>query len=84
MRSGTGPAAVITDLGCYGFENGEMILRTIHSKSGIAIEKIKEETGWELKISHNLIDTLPPTAEELRVLHEKVDPTQRWSGGKHA
>jgi acyl CoA:acetate/3-ketoacid CoA transferase beta subunit len=27
MNAGTGPAAVVTDLGCYGFEKGEMVLR---------------------------------------------------------
>jgi glutaconate CoA-transferase subunit B len=80
----TGPAAVITDLGCYGFEKGEMYLKTIHSGCGITMEKIKEETGWDLKIAPDLKATLPPTAEELRVLREVVDPNKRWSGGKRA
>ena len=30
INPGTGPGAVVTDLGCYGFENGEMVLKTIH------------------------------------------------------
>jgi glutaconate CoA-transferase subunit B len=84
MRPGTGPAAVITDLGCYGFEKGEMVLQTIHSGCGITLEKAKAEIGWDLKVSSLLKDTLPPTAEELRILREKVDPNHRWSGGKHA
>ena len=80
----TGPAAVVTDLGCYGFENGEMVLKTIHSGCGIKLEKVKAETGWDIKISDDLQDTVPPMAEELRILREKVDPNKRWSGGKHA
>jgi len=80
----TGPAAVITDLGCYGFENGEMVLKSIHSGCGITLDKVREETGWDIKIAADLKATLPPTGEELRVLREVVDPTKRWSGGKRA
>lgn len=82
LTSGTGPTAVITDLGCYTFENNEMVLQTIHSGVGITLDKVKAEVGWNLKVSPDLKDTIPPTAEELRILHEKVDPTRLWSGGK--
>jgi glutaconate CoA-transferase subunit B len=61
-----------------------MVLKTIHTGCGITLKKVKEETGWELKVSDHLQDTLPPEAAELRVLREKVDPNHRWSGGKHA
>lgn len=74
MRPGTGPVAVVTDLGCYEFENGEMVLKTIHTGCGVTLEKVKEETGWDLKISPDLKDTPPPTAEELRVLRETSAP----------
>jgi glutaconate CoA-transferase, subunit B len=80
----TGPHAVITNLGCYGFENGEMVLKTIHSDCGVTLEKVKEETGWDLKVSPDLRPTVPPTAEEVRILREKVDPHKIWSGGKRA
>ncbi|MCR4394523.1 MAG: hypothetical protein NUV31_09160, partial [Dehalococcoidales bacterium] len=82
LPPGTGPYAVITNLGCYEFQDGEMILKSIHTGCGITLAKIKEETGWDLKISSDLKDTDPPTAEELKILHEKVDPNRIWSGGK--
>jgi glutaconate CoA-transferase subunit B len=75
---------VITDLGCYGFKNGEMVLETIHSGCGITLDKIKAEVGWDLKISADLKDTIAPTEEEIRILREKVDPNKIWSGGKRA
>jgi len=84
IPAGTGPAAVITDLGCYEFQNGEMVLKTIHGDCGVTVDKVRAETGWMLKISRDLKNTVPPTDSELRVLHEKVDPTNRWSGGKRA
>jgi acyl CoA:acetate/3-ketoacid CoA transferase beta subunit len=82
LSPNTGPRTVITNLGCYDFENGEMTLKTIHSQCGITVEKVKEETGWELKVAPGLQDSTPPTDEELRILRERVDPTHMWSGGK--
>jgi len=74
IRPGTGPVAVVTDLGCYEFENGEMVLKTIHTACGVTLDKVKAETGWDLKISPDLKDTPPPTAEELRILRETAAP----------
>jgi glutaconate CoA-transferase subunit B len=81
---GTGPASVITDLGCYGFENGEMVLKTIHAACGVTLDKVREETGWHLAVAGDLQETSPPTPSELAALRHKVDPTGRWSGGKRA
>ncbi len=84
LPAGTGPSAVITNLGCYGFEKGEMVLKSIHSGCGITLDKVKAETGWDLKVSPDLRDTVPPTAEEIRILREQVDPKKIWTGGKRA
>ena len=74
MMPGTGPVAVVSDLGCYEFENGEMVLTTVHTGCGVTLEKVKAETGWDLKVSKNLKDTVPPTAEELRILRATTAP----------
>lgn len=80
----TGPSTVITDMGLYIFENREMILKSIHSGIGMTVDKIKAETGWDLKVSADLDETVPPTDEEVAILREKVDPTHIWVGGKRA
>ena len=82
MPPGTGPAMVITDLACYTFENGEMVVNSVHSSVGATLEKIKEEVGWDIKVAADLHDTTPPTDEEIRILREKVDPKRIWVGGK--
>ena len=46
------------------------------------LDKVKAETGWDLKVSPDLRSTPPPNAEDLRILREKVDPHKIWSGGK--
>ena len=82
MPPNTGPATVITNLGIYSFENREMVLKSVHSGVGITVDDIKAEVGWDIKISPDLEDTVPPTEEELRAFREKIDPRRTWVGGR--
>lgn len=74
IRRGTGPVAVVTDLGCYEFENGEMVLTSVHTGCGVTVADVKAETGWDLRISKGIKDTPPPSAEELRILRGITAP----------
>jgi glutaconate CoA-transferase, subunit B len=70
---GRGPEAVVTDLGIMTpDETGELTLTAIHS--GVTIDQVKANTGWDLHVSPNLRETEPPTSEELRILREELDP----------
>ena len=71
---GRGPSVVVTDLGTYRFgESGEMALVTLHP--GVTLERARAETGWPLATPAKPPTTAPPTAEELRLLREELDPT---------
>jgi glutaconate CoA-transferase subunit B len=71
---GGGPQAIITDIGLMEpDENGELILTALHP--GKTVEEALENTGWPLKTAPALRTTEPPTEEELRILHEELDPT---------
>ncbi len=64
---GSGPAAVVTDLGLLEpDETGELILTAVHP--GIDPEQARQNTGWDLRLSPSLRTTPPPTAEELSIL----------------
>ena len=41
---------------------------------GVDIAQIRSATGWPLKVADAVSDAEPPTAEELRVLREVLDP----------
>jgi glutaconate CoA-transferase, subunit B len=70
---GSGPQAVVTDLGILEpDENGEMILAAIHP--GVAVEKARANTGWDLKVAANLKVTQPPSENELDILRHDLDP----------
>ena len=70
---GAGPELVITNLGCYEFVDGEMVLRSLHP--GCTLEQVRENTGWEVRVSSNLATTGIPSPEELRIIREELDPT---------
>ena len=72
---GSGPQAVVTDLGILApNEEGELILVALHP--GIKVEKVKENTGWDLKTAPNVEETKPPTESELTILREELDPNR--------
>lgn len=70
---GGGPEMVITNLGCYEFSDGEMVLTSLHP--GCAVEQVRENTGWDIRISPQLTTTEIPSDEELRILRENLDPS---------
>ncbi len=82
LPPGTGPTKVVTNLGIYSFHEGEMVLESIHSGAGITLEDIRVNTGWEIRVSDDLKETLPPTEEELLLLRNRVDPEQKFIKGK--
>jgi glutaconate CoA-transferase, subunit B len=71
---GAGPTVVVTGLGVYGFDQatGEMTLESLHP--GATAEQVQENTGWEMKAAADVRETDPPTAEELRIIREELDP----------
>ncbi len=78
--SGAGPQAVVTDLGIMEpDENGELILTAVHP--GVRPEQAQANTGWALKLASDLRETQPPTPEELRILHEELDPQGIYLSG---
>lgn len=81
LPPGTGPRAVITDMGVFRFENGTMVLEKIHRDLGFTEEKIQENLGWPLATASTVASTEPPTAAELRCLREQVDPRGRIVAG---
>jgi len=68
-----GPERAFTDLASYEFNGtGEMRLRRLHP--GVAFEDVEAATGWRLERPEVVDATPPPTAEELRLLREELDP----------
>lgn len=73
-RAGHGPRYLISDLGQFDFEpeSGRMRLRSLHP--GVKLSRVRAKTGFELIIPHEIPDTVPPSAEDVRLLREAIDP----------
>ena len=70
---GRGPSVVVTDLGIYHFdENGEMRLDSLHP--GATLEAVRATIGWDIKVAGAIEATPSPSAEELRLVREELDP----------
>jgi len=73
---GSGPVMVITNLGCYDFENGDMVLTSLHP--GCTVDQVQENLGWKVKVAPELGTTDPPHPEELRIIREELDPNHLY------
>jgi len=73
-----GPSALITTLAVFTFDQqtGEAVLSSYHP--GTTIVQVQEQTGWPLRVDVHCAETVPPTAEELRVIREH-DPQGKWT-----
>lgn len=70
--AGAGPRYCITDLGQFDWADGRMRLTSIHR--GATLEQVRCKTGFELGIAPDVGLTPPPTAGEVRLLREEIDP----------
>jgi glutaconate CoA-transferase subunit B len=68
-----GALAVVTNLCVMKFDDETKKMYLFEYYPGISIEKIIENTGFEIDVSR-ASESVPPSPEELRVLREEVDP----------
>jgi glutaconate CoA-transferase subunit B len=74
LPPGTGPYRVVSTLGLMDFEPETKRMRLLSTHPGVTVEQVIENTGFELMISHDVGQNEPPTAEELRLLRQEIDP----------
>jgi glutaconate CoA-transferase subunit B len=67
-----GPHLLISNLGVFDYVGGRMRLRSYHP--GVSIDLIQRKTGFPLDIAADVHETEPPSAQEIRLLQEEVDP----------
>jgi glutaconate CoA-transferase subunit B len=67
---GSGPTAVITDLGILRPDPVSRELTLVALHPGASVEGAREATGWELRVAEDLDTTEPPTEDQLRILRD--------------
>lgn len=65
---------VISNLGVYDFDTPDHRMRLRSRHPGVSVDDIVANTGFELVIPDDVPETRLPTAEELRLIREVLDP----------
>ena len=73
------PSRVITDKAIFDFdpENKKMRLKSIHPNS--TLEDVLDNMNFTPVIPENVPVTEPPTAEQIRLIREEIDPEKRYA-----
>ena len=66
---------MITDMAVLGFDATTHAMSVLSLHPGIGLEELKANTGFPLHIPNDIPTTPLPSAEELRLLREEIDPT---------
>jgi glutaconate CoA-transferase subunit B len=75
LPAGGGPYRIITQLGVYDFEETTKRVRLVAVHPGVTAAQAQENSAFDLLVADPLDVTEPPTAEDLRILREVIDPT---------
>jgi glutaconate CoA-transferase subunit B len=76
--AGDGPSVVVTDLGVFHFDAaGEMRLDSIHPAT--TLEDVRAAMAWEPGLAEDIVTTPSPSAEDLRLIREVLDPDRRYT-----
>ena len=75
-RAGLQPGKVrlISDLGVFELDPEKNRFRLVSIHPGVSLDKVQAQTGGDFLIADPLPLTEPPSAEDLRLIREEVDP----------
>jgi len=74
LPPGTGPYRVVSTLALLDFEPETKRMRLLSTHPGVTVEQVIENTGFQLIIPDEIGENKAPTAGELRLLREEIDP----------
>jgi glutaconate CoA-transferase, subunit B len=74
LPKATGPHRVITELAVLDFDPETRRMRVLSLHPGVTLAQVRAATSFQLIAAETLTETLSPSAEEIRLLREEVDP----------
>jgi glutaconate CoA-transferase subunit B len=78
LPRGTGPAYVVSTLALMDYEPESCRMRLKATHPGVTVEEVVASTGFELIVPQEVGHNEPPSAEELRLLREEIDPEKLY------
>jgi glutaconate CoA-transferase, subunit B len=74
LPKNSGPYRVITQLGVFDFGGKNKTMRLIAMHPGVTVADVEAATSFEIEVAPKLGTTAPPTAREIEILHNEIDP----------
>ncbi|MBU2547266.1 MAG: 3-oxoacid CoA-transferase [Proteobacteria bacterium] len=74
LPPGSGPYKIITDLAVLGFDEQSKIMMIESVHPGVEVDKVRENTGFDIIVPDFIKKTPPPSDTELKILRGEVDP----------
>lgn len=71
---GGGPRRIVTDVGVLEPSSVDGELELVGIYPNVAVEDAQKKAGWPLRVRRDLERFAPPTAEELHLLRDVLDP----------
>ncbi len=71
---GYGPDKVITDKALFTFDNPEREMMLVELAPGETVESVQAAVGWPVRVADEVLEMTPPSAEELAIIREQLDP----------
>ncbi|MFF1374789.1 CoA-transferase subunit beta [Streptomyces sp. NPDC058308] len=65
---------VVSDLGVFDFGAPDHAMRLVSLHPGVTLDQVREATAFALAVPDDVPHTREPTAEELRLIRDVVDP----------
>jgi glutaconate CoA-transferase, subunit B len=71
---GAGPYKIITNMAVMDFEPQSKRMRIIALNPGYSAKDVQDNCGFELLKADKIVENNPPTADELHILRDVIDP----------
>lgn len=73
IPSSKGPYLIATPLALFDFDTPDKSARLVSVHPGVTVEEVLAKTGFKPKLADPVVETAPPTPEELRILRGEID-----------
>ncbi|MBS4015704.1 MAG: 3-oxoacid CoA-transferase [Candidatus Latescibacteria bacterium] len=74
----TGPFRVVSNLGVMGYDEKSKRMMLLKTNPGVTAEQVVQNTEFEMLVEEKVGTNDPPTAEELKILRNDVDPDKLY------
>jgi len=82
LPAGTGPWRVVTSKALFGFDEASRKLTLLGVLQGTGVDQVLDDLELTPGVADRVEELAPPTAEELRILREQIDPSRTIIGKK--